>query len=96
MTGRSRCPPPTRPPSRVRCCGGAATVHVSPRLVPGTGLRPSRSPPPRRVPSVWVLASPTLHLRALPLLLALLSPTPLYPHCRSRGATGRGLWDPEG
>lgn len=83
MTGRSRCPPPTRLPSCARCCGGRVTVQVSP---------PSRCQPPARPPSltpkaafVWAFGLP---FSPPPSPASLAGPAvshPLYPTVGAEG-----------
>lgn len=63
-------------------------------LVPDSDPAPLL-PTPQGGFCLWVLVSPSLPLRALP-LLALPSFTHLYLHCRSREATSGGPWNPEG
>lgn len=80
----------------MRCCSGPATVQASSSPLPNYNCGPAPFPPiPQGGSYLWVLASLSSP-QSLASLLALPSSTHLYPHCRSRGATSGGPWDPEG
>lgn len=74
-----------------RTCHGPGELPISLLIA---DLAQSLCPTPQGGFCLWVLAFPSLHLRALPLLV--LPSHPSLLHCRTRGVTRGGTRDPKG